>query len=63
LLGAGKQKARPSGLASIGVVMNHPREWFQPKVVGIGWTPQTWEGWAIIVSVIAIGAVVGRVNT
>ncbi len=42
--------------------MNHPREWFQPKVVGIGWTPRTWEGWAIIVSVIAIGALVGRVN-
>jgi hypothetical protein len=43
-------------------VMNHPREWFQPKVVGIGWSPRTWEGWAVILSVIAIGAVVGRVN-
>lgn len=42
--------------------MNHPREWFQPKVVGIGWTPRAWEGWAIIVSVIAVGALVGRVN-
>ena len=42
--------------------MNNPREWFQPKVVGIGWSPRTREGWAIIVSVIAIGAVVGRVN-
>ena len=42
--------------------MNHPGEWFQPKVVGIGWTTPTWEGWAIIVSVIAVGALVGRVN-
>ncbi|MES3106796.1 hypothetical protein [Sphingomonas aurantiaca] len=42
--------------------MNHPREWFQPKVVGIGWSPRTWEGWAVIVAVIAIGCVVGRVN-
>jgi hypothetical protein len=37
--------------------MNHPREWFQPKVVGIGWSSRTWEGWAIIVLVIVIGAV------
>ncbi len=43
--------------------MNHPREWFQSKVVGIGWTPRTWEGWAIIVFVVAIGAVVGRIDT
>ncbi len=43
--------------------MSHPREWFQPKVVGFDWTPRTWEGWAIIISVIAIGAVVGRINT
>jgi hypothetical protein len=32
------------------------------RVVGIGWTPQTWEGWTIIVLVIAVGAVVGRIN-
>ncbi len=42
--------------------MNNPREWFKPKVVGIGWSPRTWEGWAIIGTVIAIGALVGRVN-
>jgi uncharacterized membrane protein len=42
--------------------MNDPRTWFRPKVVGIGWTPQTWEGWAIIVLVIAVGAVVGRID-
>lgn len=52
----------PSGVTRIGAIMNHPREWFQPKVVGIGWSPRTWEGWAIIASVIAIGAVIGRVN-
>lgn len=42
--------------------MNHPREWFQPKVVGIGWSPRTSEGWVIVASVIAIGAAIGRVN-
>jgi hypothetical protein len=42
--------------------MNHLREWSQPKAVGIGWSPRAWEGWAIIGSVIAIGALVGRVN-
>jgi hypothetical protein len=55
-------KCRRLVLVSIGAIMNHPREWFQPKVVGIGWTPRTWEGWAITVSVIAVGALVGRVN-
>lgn len=43
--------------------MNHPRERFQPKMVGIGWTPRTWEGCAIIVAVVAIRAVLGRMNT
>jgi hypothetical protein len=62
LLETVKRKAGSISLAIIGAVMNHPREWFQPKVVGIGWSPRTWEGWAIIVSVIAVGAVVGRVN-
>lgn len=55
-------KAGPTSPASTGAVMNHPREWFQPKVVGIGWSPRTWEGLAVIVAVIAIGCVVGRVN-
>jgi len=40
--------------------MNHPRDWFQPKLVSFGWTPRTWEGWAVIALVIAIGAFVGR---
>ncbi|WP_183128762.1 hypothetical protein [Sphingomonas sp. PP-CE-3A-406] len=48
--------------ARIGAGMNHPREWFQPKVVGFGWTPRT-GGMGIIVSVIALGTVVGRMNT
>jgi uncharacterized membrane protein len=45
-----------------GVEMNDPRTWFQPKVVGIGWTPRTWEGWALIAAVIAVGAIVGRLD-
>ena len=55
-------KARPIGAACIGAIMNHPRDWLQPKIVGIGWSPRTWEGWAIIASVIVIGTIVGRVN-
>ena len=41
---------------------HHPREWFRPKVVGIGWTPATWEGWVILAGIIAVGACIGRVN-
>jgi len=45
-----------------GAEMNDPRTWFQPKVVGLGWTPRTWEGWALIAAVIAVGALVGRLD-
>ena len=37
--------------------MNDPRTWFVPKAVGVGWTPRTWEAWAIIAVVIVVGAV------
>jgi hypothetical protein len=43
--------------------MNQPREWFQPKAVDIGWTSRTWEGWAIIAYMIAIAAVIERVDS
>ncbi len=43
--------------------MIHPREWFEPKVVGFGWTPRTWEGWMVIVAMIVTGAVIGQINT
>lgn len=42
--------------------MSDPRTWFEWKTVGIGWTPRTWEGCAIIAAVIAVGAVVGRLD-
>ena len=45
-----------------GIKMNDLKTWFQPKVVGIGWTPRTWEGWALIAAVIAVGALVGRLD-
>ena len=42
--------------------MSDPRTWFQRKPVGIGWIPRTWEGWAIVAAIIAVGAFVGRFN-
>jgi uncharacterized membrane protein len=32
--------------------MNDPRTWFGPKRFGIGWSPRTWEGWALIGAVV-----------
>ena len=38
---------------------NEPRPWFRPKDTGAGWTPQTWQGWAItLVFVVVIAATV-----
>lgn len=45
-----------------GAYMSDPRTWFERKAIGIGWTPRTWEGWALVAAVIAVGAVVGRLN-
>lgn len=28
--------------------MNDPRLWFGPKRFGWGYSPRTWEGWAIV---------------
>ncbi|WP_298400006.1 hypothetical protein [Sphingobium sp.] len=28
--------------------MNHPRNWFGPKRVGMGYGPSTWEGWVVV---------------
>lgn len=36
--------------------MNDPRTWFGPKRIGFGWSPRTWEGWAVIA--VLIGAVI-----
>lgn len=33
--------------------MNHPRHWFGPKRFGYGWSPRTWEGWAVVALFIA----------
>ena len=49
-------------LESDRVNMSDPRAWFQAKAVGIGWTPRTWEGWAVIAALIAVGALVGRLG-
>lgn len=27
---------------------NPPQLWFRPKRIGIGYSPGTWEGWALI---------------
>jgi len=50
------------GGARTRAAMNHPREWFKAKVVGIGWTPRTREWWAIVVLVTDVRAVVGRID-
>jgi hypothetical protein len=26
---------------------HEPKPWFRPKAMGIGWTPDSWQGWAI----------------
>ncbi|HEX7853130.1 MAG TPA: hypothetical protein VF503_05485 [Sphingobium sp.] len=33
--------------------MNHPRNWFGRKRIGIGWSPRTWEGWIVVASLVA----------
>lgn len=32
--------------------MNPPRLWFGPKRIGWGYSPRTWEGWAITALVV-----------
>ena len=29
------------------------KPWFGPKRIGLGFRPQTWQGWAIVLAVIA----------
>jgi hypothetical protein len=35
-----------------------PRPWFGPKRVGIGFRPQTWQGWLVTLAVPAVIVVV-----
>lgn len=37
--------------------MNDPRTWFTPKSDGLGWTPQTWEGWTLVALVVSMAVV------
>ena len=37
------------------------KAWFGPKRVGFGWRPQRWQGWLVIVLVVA-GMVVFRLS-
>jgi ABC-type dipeptide/oligopeptide/nickel transport system permease subunit len=30
------------------------RPWFGPKRIGYGLRPQTWQGWAIVLAVVAV---------
>jgi hypothetical protein len=34
------------------------RPWFGPKRIGYGLRPQTWQGWAIVLTVLTVVAVV-----
>jgi len=40
----------PADQPEDGVPMNdkEPRPWFRPKHVGYGYTPQTWQGYAVV---------------
>lgn len=43
--------------------MNPISNWFRPKNVGYGWSPASWEGWAVIaLAVLAIGLIAGRLG-
>jgi hypothetical protein len=33
--------------------MNHPRIWFGPRRLGFGYSPRTWEGWAVAIALFA----------
>ncbi len=34
--------------------------WFRPKTFGFGWSPATWEGWAVTAAVVAVIVATGR---
>lgn len=35
--------------------------WFRPKHFGIGWSPASWEGWAVVaLASLVIGVVAGQ---
>ena len=36
--------------------MNPVSMWFRPKTIGWGWSPASWEGWAV--TALAIAAIV-----
>ena len=39
--------------------MNDEGEWFAPKRYGLGATPSSWQGWALLVGFIGLAAIVG----
>lgn len=41
------------------MVFNPPRLWFRPKRIGFGWSPGSWEGWALI-GALGIAAVAAK---
>lgn len=40
--------------------LNPIERWFRPKTFGFGWTPVTWEGWAVTLGAVLL--VVGAVQ-
>lgn len=40
--------------------MHDPHIWFRRKRIGFGWSPNTWEGWAVMALVIGAVVLVGR---
>lgn len=43
--------------------MSEKKPWFRPKNVGYGWTPQTWQGFAVVFVPIALFVVVALALT
>ena len=41
--------------------MAEKKPWFRPKRYGWGYSPQTWQGWVIVVAAVAALIVVVRV--
>lgn len=41
--------------------MNPISIWFRPKKIGFGWSPASWEGWAVVaLAVLVIVLIAGR---
>ncbi|HEV3091731.1 MAG TPA: hypothetical protein VGX91_09890 [Candidatus Cybelea sp.] len=40
--------------------MNDRRYWFKRRRLGLGWAPQTWEGWAATAGFVALSGALAK---